>query len=323
MCRQGGLLCEHTRAIKIAEQDDACRITTDQGEIQARDVVIATNFPIYDPKLFFARLTTGQSYVLGVKLNTPFPAGMFYSTEPSEHSLRPHWAGTEREIVLVGGETHPTGKGGDTMERYQQLEAWARQHLPLKSIEYHWSTHDTKTYDKVPMIGKLTSSTRHLYVATGFKGWGMSHGTLTGLLLRDMITGRDNPWSKLFNPNRFDTFASGELLASNANIIGTLIKGKFSSYAESVADLPNDEARVVEIDGKKVAVYRDTQGHLHAVSAVCTHMGCTVSWNTAEKTWDCPCHGSRFDCEGHVVHSPAIDDLSAYEGVASRERYAR
>ncbi|HEX2951138.1 MAG TPA: FAD-dependent oxidoreductase [Armatimonadota bacterium] len=310
----GGLICENTRTTKIEEQDDRCLVTTDEGTVQARDVVIATNFPIYDPKLFFARLTTGQSYVLGVKLEKPFPAGMFYSTDAAEHSLRPHWAGTDHEIVLVGGETHPTGKGGDTVQRYLHLENWARKKLPLKSIEYHWSTHDTQSYDKVPMIGKLTSSTQHLYVATGFKGWGMSHGTVAGLLLRDEITGKQTSWSTLFNPNRFTSFASGELLASNVSIVSTLIKGKFASYAESIADLPNDDARVVEVDGAKIAVYRDAQGTVHAISAACTHMGCIVTWNTAEKTWDCPCHGSRFDCDGHVVHAPAINDLAAHTG---------
>jgi len=116
------------------------------------------------------------------------------------------------------------------------------------------------------------------------------------------------------NPNRFDTFVSDEMLASNVSIISTLIEGKFASYADSVADLPRDAARVVEFGGEKVAVYRDAQDHLHAVSAVCTHMGCIVTWNAAEKTWDCPCHGSRFDCDGHVMHAPAIDDFAAYEG---------
>ena len=310
--RMGGQIWENTHVTKIDEQDDACMVTSDQGEIRATDVVIATNYPIYDPKLFFARLAVGRSYVLGVKMDRPFPAGMFYSTDAAEHSLRPHWAGTEREIVLVGGETHPTGQGGDTVERYQKLEAWARENLPVASIEYHWSTHDPETYDKVPLIGKLTSSTRHLYVATGFKGWGMTHGTIAGMLLRDEITGRDNPWSTLYNPNRIKSFATGEMLASNVNIVGTLIKGKFASYPESVADLANDDARVVEIEGKKVAVYRDEGGNLHAVSAVCTHMGCIINWNNAEKTWDCPCHGSRYDIEGNVIHSPTVKKLATY-----------
>ena len=309
----GGRICENTRVTKIDEQDDGCVVTADPGEIRARDVVIATNYPIYDPKFFFTRLFVRSSYALGVKLEQPFPAGMFYSTEETEHSLRPHWAGTDREIVIVGGGTHPTGHGDDTVQRYRDLEDWARRNLPVKSVEYHWSTNDPESYDNVPLIGKLTSSTQHLYVATGFKGWGMSHGTLAGLLLRDEITGRDNPWSRLFNPNRIESFASGELVASNVHIIGMLIKGKFANYEESVADLPNDDARVVEIDGKKIAVYRDDSGALHAVSASCTHLGCIVSWNSAEKTWDCPCHGSRFTCDGEVVHPPAINNLSPHE----------
>ncbi|MHB9107086.1 MAG: FAD-dependent oxidoreductase [Armatimonadota bacterium] len=309
----GGRVCENTRVTKIDEQDDGCLVATDLGEIRARDVIVTTNYPIYDPKFFFTRLLVRSSYALGVKLTRPFPAGMFYSTEETEHSLRPHWAGTDREIVIAGGGTHQTGHGEDTVQRYRELEDWVRANLPVQSVEYHWSTNDAESFDKVPLIGKLTSSTKHLYVATGFKGWGMSHGTLAGMLLRDEITGRDNPWSRLFNPNRIESFASGDLVASNVHIISTLIKGKFASYEESVADLPNDDARVVEIDGKKVAVYRDDTGALHAISATCTHMGCIVSWNNAEKTWDCPCHGSRFDADGHVVHPPAIKNLSPLE----------
>jgi len=309
----GGRICENTRVTKIDEQDKVCLVTTDLGEIRARDVIIATNYPIYDPKFFFTRLLVRSSYALGVKLAQPFPAGMFYSTEESEHSLRPHRAGTVREIVIAGGGTHQPGHGGDTVARYRELEDWVRGILPVQSIEYHWSTNDAETYDKVPLIGKLTSSTKHLYVATGFKGWGMSHGTLAGMLLRDEILGRDNPWAALFNPNRIESFTSPELVASNVHIISTLIKGKIAGYDDSVADLSNNDARVVELDGKKIAVYRDDTGALHAVSAVCTHMGCIVSWNNAEKTWDCPCHGSRFDADGQVVHPPAIGNLAAHD----------
>lgn len=158
----GGQIYENTRTIKIEEQDDECLVTTEHGVVRAKDVIIATNFPIYDPKLFFARLLPRRSYVLAVKLEGGFPAGMFYSTEEPEHSLRPHWSGTEQEIVLIGGETHQVGKGGDTVQRYRQLEEWARQNFSVRSVEYHWSTQDTETYDGVPMIGKLTSSTRHL-----------------------------------------------------------------------------------------------------------------------------------------------------------------
>lgn len=150
-------------------------------------------------------------------------------------------------------------------------------------------------------------------MATGFKGWGMSHGIMSGMLLRDEIIGQANPWSQLFNPNRFASFVSGEMLASNVSIVSTLVKGKITSFSDSIADLANGEARVVEIAGDKVAVYRDEGGEVHAISAVCTHMGCIATWNNAEKSWDCPCHGSRFDYDGKVLNSPAIDGLKPYQ----------
>lgn len=309
----GGLIFENTRVSKIEEEDDGCVVTTDGGVVRAKDVVVATNYPIYDPKFFFARLAAVQAYAIAVKLEDRFPAGMFYSTDESGHSLRPHWLGSDKEVVIVGGEEHPVGKGGDIIERYRRLEDWARASYPVRSVEYHWTTHDAEPYDKVPLVGKATSSTKHAHVATGFRGWGMSNCTAAGIILSDEILGKSNSWSKVYNPNRYESYLSGEMLSSNVEIIGTLIKGKFAEYDEGVADLSNDEARVVEIGGDRVAVYRDEAGKLHAISANCTHMGCTVNWNNAEKSWDCPCHGSRFDYDGNVIHAPAINDLKPYE----------
>jgi glycine/D-amino acid oxidase-like deaminating enzyme/nitrite reductase/ring-hydroxylating ferredoxin subunit len=310
---RGGRIFEKTKVEKIEEGDSGCTVTTTGGKVKAADVIIATNYPVYDPMFFFARLEPIQSYALGVTLDGPTPSGMFLSTEDNFHSIRPHRLGMEGEIVIIGGEQHMVGQGGDTREKYRSLEQWARGNLPVKSVEYYWTTHDTEPFDHVPMIGKLTPRTDHMYVATGFRGWGMTHTHVAAMLLADQILGRDNPWTKVYNPNRFESWVSGELLKTDLHIVGTLIKGKFKSYPGSIEGMQNGEAKVVEIENEKTAVYKDNQGEDLAVSAVCTHMGCIVEWNPAEKSWDCPCHGSRFDFRGKVIHSPAIDELKERE----------
>lgn len=312
--KNGCHIFERTVAEEIVEKEDGCTVTCSSGVVRARDVVIATNYPIKDPKLFFARLTTRQSYVVAVRLEQKFPLAHFYSTEKNFHSLRPHLAGTDDEIVLVGGEYHPTGQESNVAARYDALETWAREHLPVISVEYSWSTHDAESFDRVPMVGKLSMSSDHLYVATGFKGWGMTNCTAAGMLLRDEILGLENNWSKLYNPSRIKSFFSTEMLAYDVGSVTTLIKGKLSHLPKLTEDMAPGEARKAEIDGEKIAVYKDEEGGCHIISAVCTHMGCIVNWNNAERTWDCPCHGSRFDIDGRVVHAPAVCNLKPHGG---------
>ncbi len=287
-----------------------CRVQTDRGEVVARDVVIATHFPIRDPALYFTRLSPKRSYVLGARLAAAPPEGMYYDPEEPYFSVRPHPVDGE-SMVLIGGQNHRTGQGDSTKERYRRLEQQARERFDIESIEYQWATQDYVAIDRVPFVGRLAPQMCHLYVATGFGGWGMTNGTAAGRLLSDLILGRENPYRSVYRPARLQLGASlGRLLSHNTHAAKHLIGDRTERRPRlDRSRLARGEAAVFTAQDEPVAAYRDEGGELHAVSAVCPHMGCLVSWNDGEQSWDCPCHGSRFDIDGTVLDTPAVDDL--------------
>jgi glycine/D-amino acid oxidase-like deaminating enzyme/nitrite reductase/ring-hydroxylating ferredoxin subunit len=301
---EGSHILERTRALDIQE-GKPCVVATEQGNITARDVIIASHFPIYDRAFYFARMTPHRSYVLALRIAGAIPNGMFISTEPF-HSLRSHPV-ADGELLFVGGEGHKTGQGGDTVARYQRLEAWARERFAVRSVEYRWSTQDNRTFDHVPYVGRAAPKARHLYLATGFGGWGMTNGTAAGRLLCDLILGRTNPAAVVYDPDRFKLAAIAKLVKENVNVAARFIGERLkSAKPESLAP---GEGDIINTRQGKVAMHKAQDGTVHTLSAACTHMGCLVNWNAAEQSWDCPCHGSRFAADGKVIHGPAVKDL--------------
>ena len=201
------------------------------------------------------------------------------------------------------------GEADDTEERFERLATYARKHFGVASVDYYWSTQDYVSFDGVPYIGSLTPMHQHTFIATGFSLWGMTNSTLSAMLLTDRILGRDNPWAKLYESTRPTPFVSQASIKNNLDVgvrwFGDRIKGLFDSPDKVQAG----EGRLVTAGGDKVAAYRDENGTLYQVSAVCPHLGCIVDWNAAEKSWDCPCHGSRFDPDGNILHGPAVKCL--------------
>lgn len=305
----GSHLLENTTAREFKE-GTPCQVITDRGTVTADDVVMASHFPFQDNALYFARMSPNRSYLTAMTLNGPIPEGM-YITVDARHTLRGHVTAEGQEYLLVGGEGHKTGHGGDTVERYARIEEWARQHFPVKQVVYSWSTQDYNPFDRIPYIGRSSPTSPHVYVATGFKEWGMSSGTVAGILLCDLITEQENPWAKVFDPNRVTLAGTKKLVEENLHVAKEFAVGYFSSPSHE--DVPVGEGRIVEGDDGKVAVYRAEDGTLHTSSPICTHMGCIVDWNPAEKSWDCPCHGSRFSAEGEVLHGPADKALAKKE----------
>jgi Rieske Fe-S protein len=252
-----------------------------------------------------------RSYALGLRVNGTAPQGMYLSTESPSHTVRSHPT-ADGELVIAGGESHKVGQA-DEAERVQELEAWARARFDVRSIEYRWSTQDNMPVDSLPYVGRLLPFQRNIWVATGFMKWGLTNGTAAGMILSDLITGRDNPWADLYDATRIKPIASaGEFVKENVNV-GKRFVGDHLSPPDvrSTDEVPAGEARLVRDGAKKVAAYREPDGTLHAVSAVCTHLGCQVKWNTAERSWDCPCHGSRFHWDGTVIQGPAVKPLSS------------
>jgi nitrite reductase/ring-hydroxylating ferredoxin subunit len=253
-----------------------------------------------------------RSYALGLYVRGTAPQGMYLSTESPSHTVRSH--PTERgELVIAGGESHKVGQSGeDTADRVARLESWARERFDVEEIAYRWSTQDNMPVDGVPYIGKLHPAAKRLWVATGFKKWGLAWGAASAEILTDLIGERTNGWAWLVDPNRFKPGAAAkEFVKENANVGWRFVRDKVAAADfSSLDELEPGRGGLVREGAGKVAAYRDEAGELHVLSPTCTHLGCTVKWNTAEKSWDCPCHGSRFHFDGTVLQGPAVEGLS-------------
>jgi Rieske Fe-S protein len=278
--------------------------------VRAGYVVVATHFPFLDRGLFFARMATKRSYAIAVRTKAAQrPQGMYISTDEPSHSIRSAPA-PGGELVIIGGEGHKTGQA-DTEERYRRLEAWARERFDVRSIEYRWSSQDNIPADGLPYVGAITAVSRRILTGTGFRKWGFTNGAAAAVMLADAIAGRENPWRATFEANRFTPRqAATTLVKENANVglrfVGDRVR---PADARSVDELAPGEGGIVRDGLQRVAASRDEDGELTVLSPTCTHLGCHVRWNGAERTWDCPCHGSRFDAQGRVVEGPAVEDL--------------
>ena len=304
----GSHVFEKTRALGV-EDGDPCRVRTETGTVVAKHVVVATHYPFLDRGLFFARVFPMRSYAIGVRTSGPRPQGMYLSTDSASHSIRSAPA-RDDELVIVGGEGHKTGQA-DAAERYRRLEEWARERFDVTSVEYRWASHDNMPADNLPYVGALTPRTKRILTATGFKKWGFSNGAAAALMLADRIAGRENPWSETFDSNRLTPKQSAtELAKENVNVAMQFFGDRVRpGDVPSIDELKAGEGGIVREGFQRVAASRDEAGELTVLSPTCTHLYCHVRWNSAERTWDCPCHGSRFATDGKVIEGPAVKDL--------------
>lgn len=309
----GSHVFETSRVLDIDETGARPVVRTQGGEVVAGDVVVATLLPFVDLGSFFAKTHPMHSYAMAVRIDGDVPQGMYLGADTPTRSVRPvRLDGPDGGVGLIlGGESHKVGQGGGTEQYYANLQAWARTTFPVRSVEYRWSAHDYIPVDSVPYVGRSPRSQR-VHVATGFKKWGMSNGTAAGMILADTLTGRDNPWAEVFDATRVDVKGSAkEFVSENLDVGKRFVKDHLARLTAPATDhLAPGQGGLVSLEGEDVAAYRRPDGTLVAVSAVCTHLGCTVAWNPAETTWDCPCHGSRFSCEGAVLYGPAVTDLA-------------
>jgi glycine/D-amino acid oxidase-like deaminating enzyme/nitrite reductase/ring-hydroxylating ferredoxin subunit len=305
----GGEIFENTRAVHV-DEPDGCVVHTDRGKIRAQHVVVATLMPFLDRGVFFARAFASRSYALTARVQGGLPEAMLISAAPPLHSIRSVPFRGE-ELLMVLGASHHAGSAKAQPKRYDSVADFARRHWDVVSFEHRWSAQDYNPDDGVPYIGRLNVNSRRIYVATGFKKWGMTAGTLAGMLITDSIVGRDNPWAPMFSSIRIKPLAEAPLfLAENARVGIRLVTDRILAPGRrDIRELRPGEGGIVSCDGQKVAGYRDDRGELHAVSSRCTHLGCQVAWNAAERSWDCPCHGSRFDPDGQILNGPATRPL--------------
>lgn len=300
---------EGTTAINLDAGDPAVIHLRNDIRVKAKYVISASHFPFHDGKGYFTRLYPKRSYVVAVKPEQTFPGGMYISADKPTRSFRSVKINGE-EMVLVIGDSHKTGQGGPEIEHYKALEQEAVKLFGAKEILYRWSAQDLVTPDKVPYIGRISESNGNIFIATGFRKWGMAHGTFSGMLIRDLILGRDNPYERIYSPSRFPMDPSLKtFVKENMNVASHLIGGKFDRPDKEIKDIKVDEGAVITIKGKRAGAFKDNRGQLFVVDTTCTHMGCEVNWNSGDKTWDCPCHGSRFSYDGEVIEGPADQPL--------------
>jgi len=307
VAKAGGRVYERTR-VRDIEGNSPYTLTTDWGhKITAKSVVIATNAPITSRVMIPVKQAAYRSYVLAARI----PAGalepaLYWDTESPYHYARVQPGQAEFDYLIVGGEDHKTGQKNDAEERYAHLERWMRERFPAGLTEFRWSGQIMETVDGLAYIGRQSQD---LYLATGDSGHGMTHGTLAGMILRDLILGRENPWAPLYNPTRLPLGSLPQLVRETLNFVPRYGLWLTPGEVTSIDQVPAGSGRVIRDGVRKIACYRDENDEVRACSAVCPHLGCVVAWNEGEKTWDCPCHGSRFDATGRVLNGPANRDL--------------
>ncbi len=300
-----------TKAVDTIVGENYTTVVLASGnKIKANKLVVATGYPYYDAGgMYFARLEPYRSYLAAFSGATD-EGGMLITNSSSPYSMR--FSNTDGiNYLLVGGRGHKVGQEDSAIKSYEDLISFAKKYFNLTKVDYRWSAQDYETLDKIPYIGNINSKSKGIYVATGFRKWGMTNGTFSAILLSSLIKGKESKYEELFNPSRGEVRENlGKLMSVNLNVAKELIKGKVAKDEMKLEDIKNDEGGIIKYNGKRTGAYKDKHGKLYLVDSTCTHLGCELEYNNAERTFDCPCHGSRFSYEGKVIEGPAILDLN-------------
>lgn len=310
-----GRIYTQTHATSIAGGKKARIETGDGGVVTAGSVVVATNTPVNDLIAIHTKQASYQSYVIGARVpKGSVTRALYWDTPDPYHYIRIEAVGNGAaayDILIVGGEDHKTGQADDGAKRFAALERWTRRRFPMiESVDYRWSGEVMEPVDGIAFIGRNPLDAENVYVATGDSGNGITHGTIAGLLITDLILKRQNAWESLYDPSRITLRALPKFVRENLNVAAQYTDVVFAGVANSVEEIRPGSGSVIARGLHKVAVYVDPDGAIRERSAVCPHLGGIVNWNTGENTWDCPCHGSRFDAAGKVIQGPANSDLA-------------
>jgi glycine/D-amino acid oxidase-like deaminating enzyme/nitrite reductase/ring-hydroxylating ferredoxin subunit len=312
--RDGGKIFTGTHADKIEGGSDA-HVTTASGyTVTAGAIVVATNSPVNDRVAIHTKQAPYTTYVIGARIPKGSVPSMLLWDAPVDLWDPYHYIRVEsvdgHDALIVGGEDHKTGQQHDGSQRWGKLEQWTRNRFPMaEEIEFRWSGQVMEPFDGLAFIGRNPLDSDNVFIATGDSGMGMTHGTIAGMLLTDLIMERPNPWTELYDPSRKTLVAAKDFVEENINVAAQYTDLLTPGDIDSADQIRKEEGAVLRKGLTKVAVYRDSDGTLHSMSAICVHLGCVVTWNAAEKTWDCPCHGSRYDKLGSVINGPANKDL--------------
>ena len=306
---KGGHYVRKCRVTGYKNQKDGLIIHTTLGDISAKNLIYATHTPPGVNLLHFRNIPW-RSYVLGVELDETYPFALGYDMEELYHYYRSQFI-DGKPYLIVGGEDHKTGATKDAERHFVKLEHHVRQHFKVRDIAYKWSSQYYEPVDGLPYIGQLPMASSGVYVCTGYNGNGMIFGTLAGRILSDLISYGDSPYRELFSPSRIKPAAGFKKFVShNGKAVGSFLKNKLLPEGSDLQTLRENEGKIIRAGKKKYAVFKEPKGLLHALPDSCTHTGCALTWNNAEKSWDCSCHGSRFGIQGNILNAPATKSLS-------------
>ncbi|OGB23595.1 MAG: oxidoreductase [Burkholderiales bacterium RIFCSPLOWO2_02_FULL_57_36] len=313
--RNGGKVYAQTRASSIDTVNSVQVVTTSEGKIRATAVVVATNTPFNDRVVMHTKQAGYRTYVIGVRVpKGSVPRILLWDTGDPYYYVRLQTPvpDADHEILIVGGADHKVGQDSHPQHRYDEVEAWVRERYPMAgAVDFRWSGEVMEPADGVAYLGRNPMDDDNVYLITGDSGNGMTHCTAGAMLITDLIMGRDNAWEKIYAPSRKVTHGISEFIKEQANTLSQYRDWLTGGEVDSVQEIAAGQGAILREGKRKLAAYRDEQGELYVLSATCTHLGCIVSWNGAEKSWDCPCHGSRFNVAGAVLHGPAPTPLEA------------
>lgn len=312
--KKGAHIYTNTVVTEVENADDGYIVSTPNNTIKAKHVILATHYPIVNfPGFYFLKMYQSMSYVIAVDTKCDLPEGMYINSTIPTYSFRTTPYG-DKKLLIVAGADHKTGEKINLENAYEILENKAKELYPESEVLFKWCTEDCISLDKIPYIGDFSTIMPNLYVATGFKKWGIAFSNVASKIITDKVLGIENKYEDLFRATRLEPIKNHEELGNMIKeSIHSLVLNKLKDSPDTLEDVGIDEGRIIEIDGKKVGVYRDKNGKCFFVKPVCAHLGCELSFNNAEKTWDCPCHGSRYDINGNVLMEPAIGNIDKLE----------
>ena len=312
VCKESGVnIYENTKVIEVNENEGKYEIITEDGcVINTKYLVLATKYPIINiPGFYFMKMYQSTSYVIGMETEKKLFDGMYISSEKPTISLRMAKY-RENYMLIVAGFDNRTGEDKDLSDSYKYLEEIAKNICPKGNIKYRWNTEDCITLDKIPYIGKFPSLWDNAYVATGFNKWGMTTSNIAASIIADMILKRKNKYEDIFKSTRFEPIKNIKEVTNmvKESLNGLVIK-KIKLPEEEINQIQDGEGKIVEINGEKIGVYKENSEKIYIINPICKHLGCELTWNNLDKTWDCPCHGSRYDYKGNLLYSPSVKNL--------------
>ena len=301
---------QYTTVTDVEKIGEKYKVCTDKGDVYAKYVVIASHFPIINmPGFYFVKMYQSTSYIIAIETEKPLPEGMYINIKEPVYSFRTtNYKG--KKILLIGGVGNKTGEPISNNEHYEMLEKKAKEMYPDYKVLYRWNTRDCISLDKIPYIGEFSSFMKNVYVGTGFKKWGITTSNVAANIVTDKIIGKDNKYEEIFTATRTKPIKNRwEVENILKETVNSIALNKFKIEPYSIEQIEKDNAAIVKVDGQNVGIYKDMYGKIYEVKPNCSHLGCLLSWNNIDKTWDCPCHGSRFDYKGDNIYEPAIKNL--------------